>query len=98
MAVEGTHLSRFFTCQPVCASARSCLQTGQYTTTTGVYRNGIPLAEDAVTLARVFAGLPDRLPEGRGVTGPVRPEEDPLAGQRLGQIDQDGVGLHAPHR
>ncbi len=54
MAAEGTHLSRFFTCQPVCAPARSCLQTGQYATTTGVYRNGIPLAQDAVTLARVF--------------------------------------------
>lgn len=54
MAGGGTHLARFFTCQPVCAPARSCLQTGQYATTTGVYRNGIPLAPDAVTLARVF--------------------------------------------
>ena len=54
MATHGTHLANFFTCQPVCAPARSCLQTGQYATTTGVFRNGIALAPDAVTLARVF--------------------------------------------
>ncbi len=54
MAREGTHLARFFTCQPVCAPARSCLQTGQYATTTGVFRNGIGLRPDAVTLAQCF--------------------------------------------
>jgi len=54
MAHEGTHLPHFFTCQPVCAPARSCLQTGQYATTTGVFRNGIGLRPDAVTLATCF--------------------------------------------
>lgn len=54
MAREGTHLPQFFTCQPVCAPARSCLQTGQYATTTGVFRNGIGLRPDAVTLAGCF--------------------------------------------
>ncbi len=56
MARAGTHLRHFFTCQPVCAPARSCLQTGQYATTTGVWRNGIGLSPDAVTLADVFGG------------------------------------------
>lgn len=54
MARAGTHLPYCFTCQPVCAPARSCLQTGQYATTTGVFRNGIGLRADAVTLANCF--------------------------------------------
>ncbi len=54
MALDGTHLPQFFTCQPVCAPARSCLQTGQYATTTGVFHNGIGLRPDAVTLATCF--------------------------------------------
>lgn len=51
---RGTHLFNLFTCQPVCAPARSCMQTGQYATTTGVYRNGIPLSDKAPTLAQLF--------------------------------------------
>lgn len=53
-AQHGTHLPLLFTCQPVCGPARSCLQTGQYATTTGVFRNGIGLRADAVTLAGCF--------------------------------------------
>ncbi len=53
-AAGGTHLSHLFTCQPVCGPARSCLQTGQYATTTGVWKNGFALDPDAVTLARCF--------------------------------------------
>lgn len=55
MAMEGTHLSHSFTCQPVCGPARSCLQTGMYATRTGCYRNGIPLPADTKTLAHHFA-------------------------------------------
>ncbi|TVY08649.1 sulfatase-like hydrolase/transferase [Paenibacillus cremeus] len=54
MAGEGTHVYHSFTCQPVCGPARSCLQTGRYATDTGCYRNGIPLPEDAKTLAHHF--------------------------------------------
>ncbi len=54
MAQAGTHLSHTFTCQPVCGPARSCLQTGLYATATGCWRNGIPLAPDAHTLAHSF--------------------------------------------
>ena len=54
MASEGTHFANAFTCQPVCGPARSSMQTGQYATTTGVTRNGIPLARNAPTLARCF--------------------------------------------
>jgi arylsulfatase A-like enzyme len=55
MARAGTYLPLFFTSQPVCAPARACLQTGQYATTTGVFRNGIALGGNAVTLAHCFA-------------------------------------------
>ncbi len=54
MAVSGTHVAQSFTCQPVCGPARSCLQTGQYATTTGSWRNGIPLKPDAKTMAHYF--------------------------------------------
>ncbi len=54
LALRGTHLPLFFTSQPVCGPARSCLQTGQYATSTGVFRNGIGLRADAVTLAGCF--------------------------------------------
>ena len=54
MARYGTHLYRSFTNQPVCGPARSSLQTGLYPTTTGCYRNGIPLPPSAKTLAHHF--------------------------------------------
>ncbi|MBP2000079.1 arylsulfatase A-like enzyme [Paenibacillus shirakamiensis] len=54
IAREGTHLYNTFTCQPVCGPARSCLQTGMYATTTGCYRNEIPLPPDRRTLAHYF--------------------------------------------
>ena len=50
-----THVARSFTCQPVCGPARACLQTGLYATTTGCYRNAIPLPDDSRTLAHHFA-------------------------------------------
>ncbi|MGH3146400.1 MAG: sulfatase-like hydrolase/transferase [Rubrobacter sp.] len=54
MAGGGTHLSRSFTCQPVCGPARSSLQTGLYATQTGCFRNGVPLPTDARTMAHHF--------------------------------------------
>lgn len=53
-AKEGTHLENFFTCQPVCAPARACFQTGQYATENGVFRNGKTLEKDQRTLAHHF--------------------------------------------
>lgn len=53
-AHRGMHLRHTFTPQPLCGPARSCLQTGLYPTTTGCYRNGIPLPKDARTLAHHF--------------------------------------------
>jgi arylsulfatase A-like enzyme len=55
LASRGTHVRHSFTCQPVCGPARSCLQTGQYATKTGVWRNELSLKPDAVTLAQRFA-------------------------------------------
>ncbi len=54
MAREQTFVANSFTCQPVCGPARSCLQTGRYATQTGVFRNGIALREDDVTMAKCF--------------------------------------------
>ena len=38
----------------MCGPARSCLQTGLYATTTGCYRNAIPLPDDARTVVHGF--------------------------------------------
>ena len=54
IALEGTHLSNTFTCQPVCTPARACLQTGMYATRSGVYRNGLPLPPESQTIAKIF--------------------------------------------
>jgi len=54
VARAGTHVANSFTCQPVCAPARSSLQTGRYATSTGVFKNGIALADDTPTLAHHF--------------------------------------------
>jgi len=54
MASNGTHIFNSFTCQPVCAPARSCLQTGSYATETSVFCNGMVLPSDKKTLAHYF--------------------------------------------
>ena len=54
MAMAGAHLYHAFTCQPVCGPARASLQTGRYALETGVWRNGIALAEGERTLAHFF--------------------------------------------
>ncbi len=54
MARAGTDVHYSVTCQPVCGPARSCLQTGQFATNTGVFHNGLKLKDDAVTLAHCF--------------------------------------------
>lgn len=54
IAYRGTHLHNSFTCQPVCGPARSCWQTGQHATNTGVWHNGPSLKPDATTLADCF--------------------------------------------
>ncbi len=54
MARRGAHFENSFTCQPVCGPARSCLQTGQYATETGVFTNMQALDEQADTIAKYF--------------------------------------------
>lgn len=54
MARRGAHFANTFTMQPVCGPARSCFQTGRYATTTGCFKNSIPLPRDARTLAHLF--------------------------------------------
>lgn len=53
-AREGVRFQNAFTCQPVCAPARASLQTGKYATSTGVFRNGLPIQESERTLAHHF--------------------------------------------
>ncbi len=54
LAREGTFFREAVTPQPVCGPARSCLQTGQYATTTGVHANGPGLKAESPKLAMCF--------------------------------------------
>lgn len=54
LARAGTFFREAVTPQPVCGPARSCLQTGQYATTTGVWRNGLGLKPESPKLAECF--------------------------------------------
>ena len=54
LAKSGMLVRRSFTCQPVCGPARSALQSGKYPTTTGCYRNSIPLPKSEKTMAHYF--------------------------------------------
>ncbi|MDA8296683.1 MAG: sulfatase-like hydrolase/transferase [Actinomycetota bacterium] len=55
IARRGTMFQRAFTPQPLCAPARSVMQTGRYPTATGCFRNGIPLPKHAPTIGRTFS-------------------------------------------
>ena len=90
MASRGVIFRSAFANQPVCAPARASIFTGQYPCRHGVWRNGIPLPEDAVTLAKTLrqAGYsanyigkwhlgtdrPNVVPREQGA-GPVKPSE-----------------------
>lgn len=54
LASEGTFFENCYTCQPVCGPARASLQTGVYPTECGCHINGIPLRDDAKSLADYF--------------------------------------------
>lgn len=54
LARQGTFFKHAVTPQPVCGPARSCMQTGQYATTTGVWKNGPGLKPEAPKLAEEF--------------------------------------------
>lgn len=56
MARRGVLFQSAITNQPVCAPSRACLFTGQYQNRHGVWRNGLPLSPDAVTLAKTLRG------------------------------------------
>ncbi|MBR5203058.1 MAG: sulfatase-like hydrolase/transferase [Clostridia bacterium] len=54
LAEDGTFFENCYTCQPVCGPARASLQTGVYPTECGCHINGIPLRDDAKSLADYF--------------------------------------------
>ena len=51
MASRGAIFESAFASNPVCAPARGSIFTGQYPTRHGVWHNGVPLAQNATTLA-----------------------------------------------
>lgn len=54
-AHRGTHVAQCISCQPVCAPARACLQTGVYATQNGVWGNSQPI--DPARFPRTLAAL-----------------------------------------
>ena len=86
MARRGVLFQSAITNQPVCAPSRACLFTGQYQNKHGVWRNGLALPTDAVTLAKTlrragyttnYIGKWHLAPNdwrGQSTAGPVAPE------------------------
>ncbi len=75
LASLGTFLRNSITCQPLCGPARACMQTGQYATSVGCFRNGIPLPRNVPTLAKAFGGAGyDTGYIGKWHLGPMRDE------------------------
>ncbi|APX31813.1 arylsulfatase [Brachybacterium sp. P6-10-X1] len=54
LARTGTHAVHAVTPHPVCGPARAAIQTGQYGTRTGCFRNAVPLPKTSRTLADYF--------------------------------------------
>jgi arylsulfatase A-like enzyme len=54
MASRGVLFRNAFCSQPVCSPARASIFTGQYPARNGVWRNGIGLAEEAMTFPKVL--------------------------------------------
>ncbi len=81
LAQRGTFLQHFYSCQPVCGPARSCLQSGQWATRTDCFTNGRPLRSQDQHLGPLFdaagydTGYIGKWHLGEhGVHGPVAPE------------------------
>lgn len=55
LAKEGTVFDNAFTCQPVCGPARASLQTGLYSTKTGVFVNAIALPTNITTISKLLS-------------------------------------------
>ena len=55
MAEEGTLVEQMFTPQPVCGPARGCIQTGQYATDHGNWKNSHTTIPSENTLADIFS-------------------------------------------
>jgi arylsulfatase A-like enzyme len=85
MARRGVLFRNAFCNQPVCAPARGCMFTSQYPWNHGVWKNGLALPEDAVTLPKILRGagysanyigkwhLAGQTPDGKEIRGPVPP-------------------------
>lgn len=52
MAQRGTRFHRAYTCQPVCAPARSAMFTGMYPHSNGCWGNSMPLGADVKTIGQ----------------------------------------------
>jgi arylsulfatase A-like enzyme len=54
LAAQGVNFDHHFVQNPVCMPSRASFLTGQYPSTLGVTRNGMPVPEDAITLPRML--------------------------------------------
>lgn len=54
LAAEGINFERHFVQNPVCMPSRVSMLTGQYPSTLGILRNGVPVPAERVTLPRLL--------------------------------------------
>ena len=56
LAAEGVNYSRCFVQNPVCMPSRISAMTGQYCSTLGITRMGVPVPQDTLTIQKILKG------------------------------------------
>lgn len=94
LAASGVRFERAYCANVICTPARSTMLTGQYPRTHGAIANGVPLPDDAPSVAAVLAAAG----YATALIGKVHfePIADPEAAYLQNRIVKDGT--HGPYR
>ncbi len=95
LARAGINYHRAYNQNTVCMPARSTMLTGQYARTHGVYANGVPLPEDALSIA---ATLKEKAGYKTALLGKAHFEPNMDMQQRFAETRRQATGDFGPWR
>ena len=95
LAKAGINYHRAYNQNTVCMPARSTMLTGQYVRTHGVYANGVPLPEDALSIART---LKEKAGYKTALLGKAHFEPNMDMQQRFSEMRRQATGDFGPWR
>ena len=95
LARAGINYHRAYNQNTVCMPARSTMLTGQYVRTHGVYANGVPLPEDALSIART---LKEEAGYKTALLGKAHFEPNMDMQQRFSEMRRQATGDFGPWR